>query len=55
MISTFFSERRTAKARHVATNPRVVVHLESAEDVVIVNGSLDDLGLPQERVGPGCS
>lgn len=44
-----FSERRTAKARHVARNPQVVVHLESAEDVVIVNGSLQDLGRPQDH------
>lgn len=42
-----FSERRTARARHVAANPQVVVHLESAEDVVIVNGVLEDLGLPE--------
>jgi general stress protein 26 len=45
----FFSERRTAKARHVAANAQVVVHLESAENVVIVNGYLEDLGLPQEH------
>jgi general stress protein 26 len=44
-----FSERHTAKARYVAADPRVVVHLESAEDVVIVNGLLEDLGLPQEH------
>ena len=42
-----FSERRTAKARHLAANPEVVVHLESAEDVVMVNGTLEDMGLPQ--------
>ena len=42
-----FSERRTAKARHVAANRQVVVHLESAENVLIVNGDLEDLGLPQ--------
>ena len=42
-----FSERRTLKARHLAANPEVVVHLESAEDVVIVNGTLEDMGLPQ--------
>jgi hypothetical protein len=45
----FFSERRTAKARHIAANPQVVVHLESAEDVVIVNGHLEEAGLPQLR------
>jgi hypothetical protein len=44
-----FSERRTAKARHVAANPQVVIHLESAENVVIVNGLLDDVGLPQDH------
>ena len=46
----FFSERRTAKARHVAANAQVVVHLESADNVVIVNGYLEDLGLPQGQV-----
>jgi nitroimidazol reductase NimA-like FMN-containing flavoprotein (pyridoxamine 5'-phosphate oxidase superfamily) len=45
----FFSERRTVKARHVATNPQVAVHLESAEDVVIVRGRLEDVGLPQDH------
>jgi hypothetical protein len=46
-----FSERRTAKARHVAANPQVVVHLESPEEVVIVNGLLDDIGLPGGHPG----
>jgi nitroimidazol reductase NimA-like FMN-containing flavoprotein (pyridoxamine 5'-phosphate oxidase superfamily) len=45
----FFSERRTAKARHVTANPQVVVHLESPENVVIVNGVLEDLGRPSAR------
>ena len=44
-----FSERRTAKARHVARNPSIVVHLESAEDVVIVHGLLQDFGSPQDH------
>jgi general stress protein 26 len=44
-----YTERRTAKARHVAANPQVVVHLESAENVVIVSGELEDLGPPQEH------
>jgi nitroimidazol reductase NimA-like FMN-containing flavoprotein (pyridoxamine 5'-phosphate oxidase superfamily) len=43
----FFSERRTLKARHIAANPGVAVHLENAEDVVIVRGRLDDVGVPQ--------
>jgi PPOX class probable F420-dependent enzyme len=44
-----FSERHTVKARNVAANPRVAIHLESAEDVVIVRGLLEDLGLPQDH------
>jgi Pyridoxamine 5'-phosphate oxidase len=41
-----YSERRTVKARNLAADPRVVVHLESAEDVVIVRGTVEDLGPP---------
>jgi hypothetical protein len=41
-----YSERRTVKARNVASNPQVVVHLESGEDVLIVRGSVQDLGRP---------
>ena len=41
-----YSERRTKKARNVSERPEVVVHLESGDDVVIVHGRLDDLGLP---------
>jgi len=39
-----YSERRTAKARNLAANPRVVVHLGSGEDVLIVSG-LGPVGL----------
>ena len=39
-----YSERRTVKARNLAADPRVVVHLESAEDVVIVRGTAVDMG-----------
>ena len=41
-----YSERRTAKARNLAANPRVVVHLGSGEDVLIVHGAAEDLGPP---------
>jgi hypothetical protein len=44
-----YTERRTVKARNIATDPRIVVHLESAEDVLIVHGIAVDLGDP-ERV-----
>jgi PPOX class probable F420-dependent enzyme len=43
-----YSERRTAKARNLAIDPRVAVHLESAEDVVIVRGIAEDLGAPAD-------
>jgi PPOX class probable F420-dependent enzyme len=41
-----YSERSTVKARNLSADPRVVVHLESAEDVVIVHGVAEDLGHP---------
>jgi hypothetical protein len=37
------------KARNLTSDPRVVVHLESASDVVIVDGSLHHLGRPASR------
>ncbi|HEV2450944.1 MAG TPA: pyridoxamine 5'-phosphate oxidase family protein [Streptosporangiaceae bacterium] len=43
-----YSERRTVKARNLAADPRVVVHLESGEDVVIVRGTAEDLGTPAQ-------
>jgi len=43
-----YSERRTVKARNLAADPRVVVHLESGEDVVIVRGTAQDLGAPAD-------
>ena len=39
-----YSERSTVKARNLAADPRVVVHLESGEDVLIVRGVAEDLG-----------
>lgn len=46
-----YSERRTVKARNLAADPRVVVHLESGEDVVIVRGTARDLGTPAQVPG----
>jgi hypothetical protein len=43
-----YSERRTVKARNLAADPRAVVHLESTEDVVIVRGIAEELGLPAQ-------
>jgi seryl-tRNA(Sec) selenium transferase len=43
-----YSERRTVKARNLAADPRVVVHLESGEDVVIVQGTAEDQGAPAD-------
>ena len=41
-----YSERSTVKARNLAADPRVVVHLESGEDVLIIRGTAEDLGPP---------
>jgi hypothetical protein len=43
-----YTERRTVKARNLAADPRAVVHLESAQDVVIVRGTAEDLGIPAQ-------
>ena len=43
-----YSERSTVKARNLAADPRVVVHLESAEDVLIVHGTAEDAGAPAQ-------
>jgi Pyridoxamine 5'-phosphate oxidase len=43
-----YSERSTVKARNLAIDPRVVVHLESGEDVLIVYGAAEDLGVPAD-------
>jgi hypothetical protein len=41
-----YSLRRTIKARNLRNNPRVAVHLESGSNVVIVYGTLADVGRP---------
>jgi hypothetical protein len=41
-----YSERSTVKARNIAADPRVVVHLEGGDDVLIVRGTAEDLGSP---------
>ena len=43
-----YSERRTVKARNLAADPRVVVHLESGEDVVIVRAPPRTWALPRQ-------
>ncbi len=41
-----YTERSTVKARNLAADPRLVVHLESGDDVLIVRGTAEDLGPP---------
>lgn len=45
----FYTERRTSKARHLAENPRIAIHLDDADDVLIVHGVVSDLGHPAAR------
>jgi nitroimidazol reductase NimA-like FMN-containing flavoprotein (pyridoxamine 5'-phosphate oxidase superfamily) len=44
-----YSERGTVKARNLACDPRVLVHLSDAEDVLIVRGTAQDVGRPAEH------
>ena len=39
----FGTGANSAKARNLAANPAVVVHLESGEDVVIVEGTVEEV------------
>jgi nitroimidazol reductase NimA-like FMN-containing flavoprotein (pyridoxamine 5'-phosphate oxidase superfamily) len=41
-----YSERSTVKARNIAADPRVVVHLEGGDDVLIVRGVAETPGRP---------
>jgi hypothetical protein len=43
-----YTDRGTAKAWNIVHDPRVVIHLESAEDVVIVHGRMIDAGRPRD-------
>jgi len=44
-----YSERKTVRARNLVLDPRIVIHLESAEHVVIVHGRMLDVGRPVEE------
>jgi PPOX class probable F420-dependent enzyme len=44
----FYSVRSTVKARNIARDPRAVVHLESGDDVLIVRGTIEDVGAPSD-------
>jgi hypothetical protein len=46
-----YASRTSAKAHHLSRDPRVVIHLESTEDVTIVDGRLEDLGGPADHPG----
>ncbi len=43
-----FTARSTAKARNMAVNPHVIVHLPDPADVLIVHGAATDLGHPTQ-------
>jgi general stress protein 26 len=45
----FYSERSTVKARNLERDPRVVIHLESGAEVLIVHGRLVDQGRPKDH------
>ena len=41
-----YSETATVKARNLQRDPRLVLHLEDGEDVLIVNGTADEVTDP---------
>jgi nitroimidazol reductase NimA-like FMN-containing flavoprotein (pyridoxamine 5'-phosphate oxidase superfamily) len=41
-----FGEQRSVKFRNLATNPKVVLHLESGDEVAIVRGTASVVGAP---------
>jgi PPOX class probable F420-dependent enzyme len=43
-----YTEVDTVKARNLRADPRTVVHLESGDDVLIVNGTLGEVADPDE-------
>ena len=45
----FYTARMTVKARNLQRDPRMVVHLESGADVVIVHGRAVDQGRPADN------
>ena len=42
----FSTSPRSRKARNLAENPQVVVHLESGDDVVVIEGTAEDVSDP---------
>src|SRR5690348_12169642 len=44
-----YTFRSSVKARNLARDPRIVVHLESGSDVTIVHGVAVDLGTPMDH------
>jgi hypothetical protein len=47
-VAHVFSYRGTRKARNLAADARVLLHLPDPEDVLIVEGRLRDLGRPED-------
>ncbi len=44
-----YTSQSTVKARHLSRDPRVTIHLEPAEHVVIVDGTFAILGPPSDH------
>lgn len=47
---TFYTEGGGRKVRNLRTNPAVVVHLESGEDVIIVEGEAGEISRPERTL-----
>lgn len=45
----FSTDRRSRKGRNLAANPEVTIHLESGDDVVILEGRVEEVADPAHR------
>ena len=45
----FSTDRRSRKGRNLAANPEIIIHLESGDDVVILEGRVEEVTDPAHR------
>ena len=51
----FGTGRRSRKARNLAANPEIVVHLESGDDVVILEGRAEEVNEASDKTRVGAA
>lgn len=48
-LLAFYGEPGSKRSRNLAADPRLVLHLESADDVLILHGTARDVGGPEQH------